>query len=239
MRYHATLLLLAPLLWAQGRHVRRVTPELPEPPGERDGRAGEGPPLRLLIAGDSAAAGVGAKVQQEALSGRLVEALSCRFAVHWRLCAQSGDRSGQLLDRLRDLPAERYDVAVVSIGVNDVTGMTGARVWQANLRAIAHMLRTRFGVRRICLSSIPPMHLFPALPQPLRWWLGLRARQFNARMRAVAASEPACEFVAIPYAGEHSEIARDGFHPGPRAYRLWGQHLATRLLPETAEGFAE
>lgn len=230
MRFHAALILLGPLLFLQGRYVRRVTPELPEPPGERAGLCGQGPALGLLIAGDSAAAGVGAQAQQQALSGQLVSALSQHHTVRWRLCARSGDQSAQLLEQLRALPAERFDVAVLSIGVNDVTGLRGAASWQAHLRAIVQLLRQRHGTRRICLSSLPPMHLFPALPQPLRWWLGLRARQFNALMQAVAVSEPGCAFIDIPYTGDVSEIASDGFHPGPRAYRLWGEHLAG-LLP--------
>ena len=56
---------LAPLLWAQGVHTRRKTVVLPEPPGPRSGRTGSGSMLRLLIAGDSAAAGVGVDHQDQ------------------------------------------------------------------------------------------------------------------------------------------------------------------------------
>ena len=67
------ILALAPLLFAQGVYVRRVTPRLPEAPGERSGVSGGGPALKLLILGDSAAAGVGASSQATALAGRLAE----------------------------------------------------------------------------------------------------------------------------------------------------------------------
>ena len=67
---------LAPFLILQGRHVRRITPRLPEPDGARAGQAGSGQPLRLLIVGDSAAAGVGVSTQQDALSGQLIALLS-------------------------------------------------------------------------------------------------------------------------------------------------------------------
>ena len=36
------LWLLSPLLWLQSRHVRRVTPHMPEPPGRRAGTSGSG-----------------------------------------------------------------------------------------------------------------------------------------------------------------------------------------------------
>ncbi len=59
MRHALVTAALAPLLLWQGRHVRRVTPRLPEAAGPRAGTTGHGPPLRLLVLGDSAAAGVG------------------------------------------------------------------------------------------------------------------------------------------------------------------------------------
>ena len=55
--------LLGPVLLAQGIYTRRMTPRLPEAEGERQGEAGSGDVLRLLIVGDSAAAGVGAATQ--------------------------------------------------------------------------------------------------------------------------------------------------------------------------------
>jgi hypothetical protein len=69
MLYQLTTLALGPLLLAQGLYVRRKTPLLPEPPGARSGFAGTGRLLRVLILGDSAAAGVGAASQLSALSG--------------------------------------------------------------------------------------------------------------------------------------------------------------------------
>ena len=49
------LALLSPLLWLQTRHVRRIAPRMPEPPGQRAGTTGNGSLVRLLMAGDSGA----------------------------------------------------------------------------------------------------------------------------------------------------------------------------------------
>ncbi len=68
--------LLWPVLWLQARCVRRITPRMPEPPGCRAGTAGRGSLVRLLVAGDSGAAGVGASTQDQALCGQLVRRLS-------------------------------------------------------------------------------------------------------------------------------------------------------------------
>lgn len=226
MIYHSALVLLGPLLYVQGKLVRRYTPQLAEPEGERTGQLGQGDALQLLIAGDSAAAGVGVDHQQQALSGTLVSALSSRRAVSWQLLAKSGDASDQLLDKLLQQPAEPFATVVISIGVNDVTAMVKSANWVDNLHQLIDLLQSKFAAQCIYFSSIPPMQLFPALPNPLRWWLGLRARQFNALMQGVAEQRDGCQFVQIPYPPDRSYIAEDGFHPGPSAYQLWGEHIA-------------
>lgn len=54
---------LAPRLQWQGRAARRETPHLAEPGGTRAASFDAGVPLRLLLLGDSAAAGIGAPHQ--------------------------------------------------------------------------------------------------------------------------------------------------------------------------------
>ncbi|MDF1728820.1 MAG: SGNH/GDSL hydrolase family protein, partial [Sulfitobacter sp.] len=83
-------LLLSPLLIAQALSVRSRAQLLPEAAGPRHGVTGKGSPLRLRIIGDSSAAGVGAEVQLEALSGQTVGPLSRHFEVHWDLDARTG-----------------------------------------------------------------------------------------------------------------------------------------------------
>ena len=79
-------ILLAPIYLFQGKKVKANTPRLPEPEGQRfglltshqktiDAYQDNTQVLRLMIVGDSAAAGVGAYSQDEALSGQLPKAL--------------------------------------------------------------------------------------------------------------------------------------------------------------------
>ena len=132
MKHLLATVALGPLLLLQGRWVRRVTPVLPEAPGPREGRAGEGPPLRLLILGDSAAAGVGAPAQAEALAGQLASRLAPRFDLRWTLVARTGDTTRDALQTLATMPGERFDVVVTSLGVNDVTSGRGPTRWMAD-----------------------------------------------------------------------------------------------------------
>ena len=225
----ATTVTLGPLLLLQGRHVRRVTPVLPEPPGPREGRTGSGPPLRVLILGDSAAAGVGASTQDEALSGQLAAALAPRFDVSWKLVARTGATTDDALRMVAAMEREPFDVVVISLGVNDVTGGRSPRRWLQAQSKLVLQLRQAFGASRFLLSALPPMHLFPALPQPLRAYLGAQALRYNAALRQFAQTTQGCNWVALDLAQDAAHMARDGFHPGPAIYTAWAARLAEGL----------
>lgn len=227
--YRFATLALGPVLIAQAARVRRNVVRIDEPPGARSGSEGAGTPLRLLIAGDSAAAGVGARTQGEALSGQLVAQLSPTFRVHWKLVAQTGQTVRDIIAQLHALSPQRFDVAVVSIGVNDTTGRTGSARWIERLATLIELLKSQFGVAHILLSSLPPMHVFPALPQPLRWYLGMRARQLNGMLQAIAEADARCEFLQIDFPFEQRFMAADGFHPAAPAYAAWAA-IAARAI---------
>ncbi len=239
MGYQIATLGLAPILVAQGRYVRRVTPRLPEASGARSGTQGLGPRLRLLIAGDSAAAGVGVLTQADALCGNLVSELSRDFRVSWQLRAQTGLAARDLVEQLERAAAETFDVVLLSVGVNDATGRTAIRDWRMDLARMVVLLRVKFGARHILLTSLPPMHLFPALPQPLRWYLGTRARQLDLELRKVAQADAQCLWLApqLPVTGD--AIAADGFHPGAPAYAAWARTAAAAIRDRCPPGHGQ
>ena len=229
MLYELRSALLAPLIVPQGLWVRSRIPRLEEPPGDRQGTAGNGPVLRLLILGDSAAAGVGAPHQDDALLGQLLRRLTPGYTVSWDLQATTGHRSEDALERLRGLDSGSYDVAVTSLGVNDVTGMTRRGLFRENQARLRQVLRNDFGVRRILVSGLPPMHGFPALPQPLRWHLGARASQLNDDLRQDVANDESAEFVDVRFTEDQSLMSADGFHPGPDVYAVWADLLVQAI----------
>lgn len=226
--------ILAPLLLAQGIYAKKVTPRLPEPAGPRTGREGSGPALRLLIAGDSAAAGVGVDHQGTALSGQLGKSLAPHFDLQWKLIAQTGYTTINLLERLSREPEEEFDVAVLSLGVNDVTGAVRAHSWLAQQQALVLLLQQRFQIKHVVLSSLPPVNEFHALPQPLRTMLGARARRFNRLLAGAIDTWPGCELLSMVPPRDPEALASDGFHPGPSTYNAWATQLAELINPIAA-----
>lgn len=241
MGYRLASTPLLPLLYVQGRYVRRVTLRLPEPPGDRvggstDDGAGVGAvpakrptPLRLLVLGDSAAAGVGAPSQDMALLGQLVAALGATGPVAWRLVARTGATAAGTRRYLATQAAEACDVAVVSLGLNDVISGRGTAATLADLDAIVDTLQRDCGARHVVLSTMPPIGRFPALPQPLRWYLGRRARALDEALGTWVGTRAGCELLSVDLAFDASEMAADGFHPGPSMYAAWGRAVAARV----------
>ena len=232
MRLALLTLALAPILFLQGKHVQKNMVRLPEPVGERAGIIGTGQPLRLLIVGDSAAAGVGVDHQNEALAGQLVKQLSQHYQVHWRLEATTGHTSEQVIEQLKtQLDAQIYDVVVTSVGVNDVTRLLSSKKWIGLQRQLLQQIRQKFQPKLILLTSVPPMHLFSALPQPLRWHLGQYASQMNLALAKLLATQTDCQQITLQLEQEQHDIplARDGFHPSKQAYQVWAQTIVDAI----------
>ena len=219
---------LLPVLAAQGLSVRRKAQLLPEPIGPREGRAGRGPRLRLLIAGDSSAAGVGAGTQAQALSGYLVERLAKHYTVEWQLEATTGHTTQDTISRLQTLNRP-FDMAVTALGVNDVTRGATCRQFVERQTQLLQLLTGPLGVRRLVVSAVPQMNRFPALPQPLAWVLGRQAARLDQGLQQVVASFPQARHLTLDLPDDPALAASDGYHPSPKTYAIWAEEAA-RLL---------
>jgi lysophospholipase L1-like esterase len=233
----ALKLALAPLLAAQAVVTRRRALVLPEADGPRGGRLGQGEPaLRLLIAGDSSAAGVGVAHQRDALAGHLTRALHRAAArpVQWSLHARSGLTTQQVHALLRSTTLPSADVAVVVTGVNDVIDLVPPRRAVQHRAALADWLLGERGVTHVVFAPLPPVHRFPLLPQPLRKVMGDDARRHDAALAQWAAGRSGVSHLAIDFDLSQNAMASDGFHPGAPVYRACGAaiaaHIATRCV---------
>jgi lysophospholipase L1-like esterase len=235
LRMASTLsLALLPVLVLQGLRVRQATPRLPEAAGARAGDCpGAEPRLDLLVLGESTAAGVGAADHAEGLAGQLATALAAETgrAVRWRVLGRIGATAHSTRTALLEPATEvRADVAVLALGVNDVLRLRGPRRWVRDLRQLIAAVRERCGAIPVIVAAVPPVGRFPALPHPLRGVLGLRARLLDRATIRLARTLENVHHVpmpALPDAAADAFFCADGFHPSPRAYRLWARTLVT------------
>jgi len=232
MIHIAAKVLLGPMIYAQAQRVRATALELPEPPGPREGVAGAGDVvLRLLVTGDSSAAGVGARTQDEALALPLAMELAQRLggAVRWQLIAESGLTSEGVLHKLMHGHVHPADVAVVVVGVNDITKEVPLQQALRKRGEIAAWLRTHAHVRHVVIPAMPDMDRFPALPQPLAWLAGKLARRNNEAQARWAANRAGLSHAAMDGATHRSLFAEDGFHPAPALYARVRERLAAHI----------
>lgn len=224
-------LALGPLLAWQAVRTRRRVPRLPEAEGPRSGSVGRGAPLRLLVAGDSSAAGVGVRRQDEALALPLARELAALTGrrVQWQLVARSGLNTAQTLDMLR-LRCVRADLAVVVTGVNDVVEQVPSYRAVRQRQAMATWLLHHGGVRHVAFLPLPPMHAFDGLPQPLRAIAGSDARRHDRALQQwVGSQDGPVSRVPLALPVQPGMMAEDGFHPGAAAYRVIARAVADHL----------
>jgi len=222
--------ILAPVLIYQGKQVRKNTPRLPEAAGPRKGIQGNGAKqIRLLILGDSAAAGVGVDDQADALSGQVLACFGKEFRVEWELIAKTGATTADTMTHMQALPSAVFDVAVTSLGVNDVKVGVTKDQWMDRQKKLVCLLREKFKIKKLLISAVPPMEMFPALPWPLGFYLGLCSSQMNRSMGAWLKTQADCEFLKFNLPFDEKLMAEDGFHPGPKLHTLWGRQIFEQI----------
>ena len=231
-------LALWPLLMVQAAGTRKRAPALPEAQGPREGSIGHGPAaLRVLIAGDSSAAGVGVAHQDHAFAGHFTRTLHRRSGrpLRWRLRARSGLTTQEVADMLRAEPPPAADVAIVLSGVNDVIELVSPRRAVAQREALVAWLLGSGAARHVVFAALPPIHQFPLLPQPLRRVMGDDARRHDDALARWAATRAGVFHVPVDLQLAPGAMAADGFHPGEPVYRACGETLARfvadHLLP--------
>jgi lysophospholipase L1-like esterase len=234
----ALKLVLSPVLMAQAMSTRRRAPALPEAAGPREGQLGSGTgALRVLIAGDSSAAGVGVAHQEQAFAGHFTRTLQRRSgrALRWRLRARTGLTTQQVHELLHSDPPPVADIAVVLTGVNDVINLVPVPRAVAHRAALAEWLLDHGRARAVLFAPLPPINQFPLLPQPLRLVMGQDARRHDEAMAQWAGGQRDVFHCPLTLQLAPGAMARDGFHPGEPVYRACGEQLARyvaeKILP--------
>ena len=231
------LVALSPLM-RQARRVGKRMPTLPEAGGERSGLehgADATDLLRLLVVGDSTAAGVGVAHMRDALPPQLAAILAERHGctVAWTVSARTGaTASSTARDLVPGAPFEQ-DISVVLVGVNDALRMTPRQTWRASMDSLVEALEKH--VRpggRILLAGLPNLGQFRTFPQPLRTVLAWNGRGLDRELRQIARHKPVVTHVAMPPVSWPQMCAEDRFHPNAAAYRALAAHFAAALTTQ-------
>lgn len=220
-----------PVFLTQGLRVRATTPRLPEAKGTSGSTGESDDPLRLVVVGDSVAAGIGLDHNEEALTGQVARALADRTgrSVQWEVHALGGLCAGDVHELVHDTPLGHTDVVVLSVGVNDTKDLHTLARWRREYGALVDHLERTAPQARIVVLPIPPMERFPALPHALGQVLGARSARVDAVAREVIGGR--LRVVRADWDLDVTDgFASDGFHPGEQALRPLAEAVADAAL---------
>lgn len=213
---------------------------------------GEGPPLRLLMIGDSTAAGFAVKESRQTPGAHLAAGISAAAdrPVWLRCTASPGATSASLASQVEraegHLPEKRYDVAVVFIGANDVIRRVRPNDAVSALRDVTRGL-VDHGTP-VVVATCPDLGTVRPIGWPLRS-VARRASRQLAAAQTIAVTEAGGRTVSLSdvlaedfRSDPLSMFGPDRFHPSARGYAqaafvvLPSACAALGLLPEIDEG---
>ena len=218
---------------------RAIGKPLGEDPHQADKlyRAKYGDPIRLLLLGDSIAAGLGADKPKRTLGAQLAKRLAdhTRRAVRLHTAAIVGSETSMLRTQLSGLRSEyAADIAVIIVGGNDVTHRVRTSVSCDHLAEAVIALRTEG--THVVVGTCPDLSALSAVPQPLRTIVGRASRQLATAQRetviGIGARAVSLGEVVGPFfvAEPDKMFAIDRFHPSGAGYKRTAKAILPSVL---------
>ena len=181
------------------------------------------PTLRVLFIGDSAGVGVGASDSQHSIAG-----LFGHDHADWSIknISVSGRRVAQLIDPLKKLPAQSFDIVFVQIGGNDSVNFTDTTALATNLKIVLTDAK-RVG-KRVIVYSTGNVGDAPLFPRPLAW-IWERQTRIVRNIFISTSKDIGVTYVDLfrehdvdPFYKEPLKYhTSDVFHPSDYGYQYW------------------
>ncbi len=204
------------------------------PPGEV-----EGPPVRLVMLGDSTVAGLGAETVADSLVLQTAERVADRLGrvVEARGFGVSGARTIDVRDEQIPMIDSDVDVVVIVIGSNDATHLAPPWRFDDLTRSMLAAAQQQAPDAQVVLGGIPLFGEARALNEPLRSVVDGYATVLRQVQRRATASVEGATYVNIAtqasprFVGVPNAMLRDGFHPGAVGYGFWADALSAAIDP--------
>ena len=179
-------------------------------------------PDRILLAGDGASAGVGVLTHELGLPGylaRRVSSLTGR-ATDVDIAVSTDMTVSKCVAALVESRLDRYDVIVLSLGVNESLNLDSIDSWRIELTALLDFIqRDSPASTETIVLSIPYSKSRSGFPRILARVVDRRAARMNAMSKAIISGMDRVRFVAFA-SGE--DVESDGAH----AYDQWARGIA-------------
>jgi lysophospholipase L1-like esterase len=162
------------------------------------------PPLSIVVLGDSSCTGPGLDHIENVWIQRVGRALGAEFHVTIDSLAVGGAKADDVLStQVPQVADGRYDVAIISVGSNDMLHGVAPFTFRTRLDTIVDILTPA----SIVLSGVGDLSAIPRLPAFLRW--PVRARGIAADRAHEAVAEGRSHVFKVPIWNRADDFHRD------------------------------
>ncbi len=190
------------------------------------------PTEKILVAGDSTGVGVGASSNQDSIAGRIGRDFPDADITN---ISHSGDRLADLEKILQAHNGSGYDVVLLQIGANDITGRTPYADTRAELEHVLDRA-SMLGVKIVVMTA-GNVGLSPAFKWPLSLYIEARTKSVRSIFLDEISKHQNASYVDL-FKEAKDEIfntdipryyAPDRFHPSGEGYGEWYAKLKPSL----------
>lgn len=240
---------LLPLLYFQGKKIKRTVPRLPEAKGNQGlCWVSSEPTLNIITIGESTIAGVGVQTHEEGFTGTLAKELAAALQsnMNWKVYAKSGFTAKKINDHIIPNIAENpINLIVIGIGGNDAFELSMPKKWSKDVRELIKNLRLKFKKTPILFINMPPIKEFPAFTSLIKFTIGNLVDILGEELVKVVADFENVYYYARVVRSNYfieryklnttpTDFFSDGVHPSKITYQIWAKDVA-RYIMESKE----
>jgi lysophospholipase L1-like esterase len=178
----------------------------------------------FLVFGDSTAVGVGSVPNASSTAGRLGNDFRNADVEN---VSKSGLKLAGLEAKIPLVSRDHYDLILIQIGANDITGLTSLSAVQASLTHVLSWASSHS--EKVIIFSAGNVGLAPVFGWPLRELYSHRTLEVRDIFMKTAASYPNVSYVDLYRDAAHDQFikdipkyyAPDHFHPSSDGYAIW------------------
>ena len=237
---------LLPLMYFQGKNIRKKIPQLPEakePKGFVNGDFNK--TINILSIGESTIAGVGIDFHKNGFTGTLANTLSTELKnnVNWRVYAKSGYTVKQVCEKIiPKIEETATDIIVIGMGGNDAFTLNSPKKWISDINKLINLLQDKYPNTPIFFTNMPPIKEFPAFTKTIKFVIGNLVEILGKELKNVVQNKENVfyfdEIITLKeWSKKHSlSISNstiyfsDGVHPSKLTYQIWGKEIGEFIV---------
>ncbi|WP_158976236.1 SGNH/GDSL hydrolase family protein [Cellulophaga sp. L1A9] len=232
---------LLPLLYFQGKKIKKNVPRLPEAKGPIGiTSVATKKVLRMLTIGESTIAGVGVATHQEGFTGSLAceLAIALNTNIDWKVYAKSGYTAKRVCDKIiGSITEESVDFIVIGLGGNDAFELNSPKKWNRDIRALIKSIQLKFKGVPIIFTNMPPIKEFPAFTSLIKFTIGNLVTILGNELEEIVKDYEGVYFYTRQVSSidlikryklkiNPSDFFSDGVHPSKTTYQIWAKDIS-------------